>query len=144
MTNRGSIYHEEAYAQGKMLNHDSWNFLPRKITPSDIDMCFDNGAWLLVCELSSQATKWGEIKYGQRLLYKSLTVRSRVIAALLRHNVKDRQIDTLKDIDSFQVMVAGKTTRVFDGEKWRRFVESFFDDPLKLYMKCCEGSKYEN
>src|SRR5687768_15001960 len=114
---RGAIYNEQAYAQGKMLDHSEWKLLPRKITPSDIDMCFDNRGWLLLCELSSKTPNWSDIPKGQFWLYKSMTAKSRTIAALLKHNVKDRQIDTLNDIQSFQVMLAGgRTTEVFKGE----------------------------
>jgi hypothetical protein len=141
---RGAIYNEQAYAQGKMLDHVSWNgILPRCITPSDIDMAFDNNGWILSCELSSKSTDWGQLSKGQLLFYKAFTAKSRTMAALLKHNVpKDRKIDTLADIESFQVMLAGgKITEVFNSTHWKRFVESFFESPSELHVRCYESCK---
>lgn len=141
---RGAIYAEQAYAQGKMLNNSAWNgMLPRNITPSDIDLVFDNNGWQLLCELSSQTSNWAELKRGQRLLYQGLTIKHRTIGVLLKHSVpKDRQIDTLKDIDSFQVMISGgRITEIFGGERWQRFVEQFYESPVRLHISCYESTK---
>jgi len=54
---RGEIIAEQAYAQGKMLDHSGWTgFLPRNITPSDIDMVIANGQSMMLIEWSSRSS----------------------------------------------------------------------------------------
>jgi hypothetical protein len=128
----GHIFAPEAYAQGKMLDSSSWHGkLPRGITPSDIDLVFDNNGKCLFCELSRHCTEWPQIECGQRWLYESLVKRGHV-AVLLKHSAPlDRPIDTLKDIESFSVMHLDMTGRIsfsaiYSGSHWVRFVDKFY------------------
>lgn len=142
MNGRGSIYAEAAYAQGKMLDHSSWNsILPRLITPSDIDMAIDNRGEILFIEVSSSTPNWYEIPKGQRRLYESLLRNStgNQAAALVRHSVpKDRQINTRTDIDEFSIMAnvsprTPKTSDIFHGnERWQEFVTKWIEDAGRI------------
>jgi len=160
-TPRGSIYAEEAYALGKMLDHSSWQHprpgdepLPRRITPSDIDMTatggmlsavpivFDNRGKIVLGELSSHAREWHELNPGQRWTYESLLNSSPHCAVLCHHSVRTeerRLIDTRYDIDSFQVRINDHgiiTLPVVRGNKankaWQRFVLGWYRDPVMM------------
>lgn len=139
----GAIYSERAYALGKMLDHSSWyGTLTRKITPSDVDMLFDNAGKIMLCELSSAVSSWSEVQIGQRWLYQSFIKDQPHCAVLCRHNVdpsSGRQINTRFDIQSFQVMVwehEQVLSRVYDGNHyWQRVVELWVnhqDGPAKI------------
>lgn len=145
---RGAIHTEAAYAQGKMLDNSSWN-LPRKITPSDFDCVFDNGGRLVLAEFSSSCSEWGELKYGQRLAYESAIKGTHNLAALCKHGVPpDRQINTRNDVDSFQVMfcVAGDLvlSPLFDGNRWGRFIESWFSSPYRVVAGLIEARRLQD
>ena len=139
---RGAVYCEQAYAQGKMLDNSEWNGLPRKITPSDLDLCFDNNGWLLLCELSSESTEWQMLQRGQRMLYESFVRRGQMAAALLKHSVpQSRQIRTCSDIEHFQVMFFRERITcgpVWPGHLWGRFVQKWYDNPRRLLDSCEE------
>ena len=139
MAGAGAIIAEQAYAQGKMLDHSEWNsFLPRGITPSDIDAVVANGQHVLFWELSSQHTTWANVSKGQRRLAKDLVLGSNGNhwAALVKHSVpKTRTIRTVTDVDSFAVMFLGfdggiQCTNAIDaspnGAVWARFVREFY------------------
>jgi hypothetical protein len=143
----GTILHEQAYAQGKMLDHSGWSGkLPRKITPSDIDFVFDNRGSFLFGELTKDDLGWAGLNTGQQMLYQHLLNGTSWIAVLCHHSVpSDRQIDTYADIDSFIPMIwaNGKmyqAERFVGVERWQKFVISWFDDPLKIYKWLCEHS----
>ena len=130
----GEIYSELAYAQGKMLDASGWSgFLPRRITPSDVDHVFDDWGAMLFAEFSSQHKKWSELDDGQVWMYQNLVKGSNnAIAALCKHSVPTtRQINTKNDVDSFHVMSAVngmiKTSCVYDGARWPGFVLSWYD-----------------
>lgn len=137
----GAIYCEEAYAQGKMLDHSEWQGkLPRSITPSDIDQIFDNDGKLLACEWSRSNLRWNELTRGQRDTYMAV-VKSGHMAALLKHSVpRSRKIKTRTDVESFQVIYLaanGKPaiTDVIDGYLWPIFVDEWYRDPyLRLEL----------
>ena len=127
---RGRILVEEAYAQGKMLESRSWyGLLPRKITPSDIDMVIDNNGRILFVEFDSNTAAWDGITRGQRRLYENIVLNGsgKHFAACCRHNVKDRRIDTLHDVLEFQLMYMRgdslNVSSIYDGSKWRRAVQ---------------------
>ena len=110
MTERGNILVEEAYAQGKMLNHAAWCKgewkMPRNITPSDIDFAIDNDGKVLFCELNSSESEWAKLGLGQRLLYRNLIFNSAHLSVLCKHSVpKTKKINTRHDVESFQVLV---------------------------------------
>lgn len=128
---KGSIMCEMAYAQSKMLDHSSWNNLPRGITPSDIDCVFANGHQMLFTEISSTWKEWQNLKYGQRRVYEDLIVQlPNSLAALAFHNVPwKQQIDTKNDIISFAIMlnIDGLVcTSSHVVGSWPRFVEEFY------------------
>lgn len=133
---RGSIYCEQAYAQGKMLDNSKWK-LPRNITPSDIDIVFDDTQHgrVLFVELTSSHTTWNTVSTGQRLLYSGLVIRgcNRVFASLAKHTVPiNLQIDTRNDITHFQVMyyaslLGWATSQVYTGDLWPEFVDAFYE-----------------
>lgn len=139
---RGAICHQQAYAQGKMLDHSGWSgLLERKITPSDIDMVVESGGYFVFAELSSRYASWREISIGQRRLYHSLIVNNpgRHVCVLLKHSVKSsRQIRTDKDIDSASLwamdrQAEGRIDEFFvsleNCERWRRMLAFFVKEP---------------
>ena len=132
----GKIVCEEAYAQGKMLNHESW-LLPRGITPSDIDAVFDDGLHgrTLFVELTKSTSTWSAVSAGQRRLYWAIVARGHgnAIASLCLHAVPSHlEIDTRNDIVKFQVMYFASlfgcaTSPVYEGKLWPRFVDDFYN-----------------
>ena len=135
---RGSIFVEEAYALGKMLDHSTWQ-LPRCITPSDVDMGFDNNGAVLFCEMSSSCSSWAEVKRGQRLFYQN-SIRERAhCAALCKHSVDitdNRRINSQLDVESFDLMLwdhGPVCCGVIVGNNlWQRFVQHWYIDPVWL------------
>lgn len=135
---RGAVYNEARYRQG--YDHSEWNeFLPRRITPSDIDVVFDNAMHqrAMFCDYSAQAAIWSEKSRGQQLLYQSLLLGSeyRHVAVLCSHSVPPgKPIRSLTDVDTFHVMRRGKVgveffpdaRRPYGRELWRSFVASFY------------------
>ena len=148
MADRGGIRNVEAYARGKMLDHSSWQKgikLPRSVTPSDIDIVFDNAGWLLHCEVSSKHTRWEELAKeakGQALLYENLIFQTSNCAALCRHSVplsERRAINSREDINAFQLMLYAPRSGVVyspvykGGARWNDFVHSWFGQPKDLH-----------
>lgn len=131
---RGSILVEQAYAQGKMLDHSSWR-LQRNITPSDVDLVVDSNGACLFAELSSQNQEWCQLRSGQRRLHEALIRGGPHISALCFHTVSaTNQINTVSDITSFQLMLWDHKViilEIWDGERWPSFVEKFVADPLR-------------
>lgn len=144
----GKILSEEAYAQGKMLDNSEWgDVLPRGITPSDVDLVFDNKRHLLVCEVSRITNRWEEIATGQREMYSSIVLRDRAMAAIVKHSIPvDRQIKTASDIESFSVMFKTQYggisfTETFPGTGWVGFVKKFYRDFCGLRKELEESSE---
>jgi len=137
----GSVILEQAYALSKMLNNKSWHGLLRSgITPSDIDLpyipvVFGSFARTILCDLSNSYRQWSEAPTGQHRLYRELTTSAPHIAVLCHHNVTPemgRKIDTLYDIDSFQVMLEDfgfVYSKLFEADDWQPFVERWVNDP---------------
>ena len=135
---RGSVRHAARYKQG--YDHSSWaSVLPRKITPSDIDVVFDNllHGRQLFCEFTSREALWTEKAHGQRVLYQQIlrTTNYSSACVLCFHSVPSHLlIDSLKDVNSFHVMrcVDGEVVytpgdkRTFHGSLWTDFVKSFY------------------
>jgi hypothetical protein len=133
----GRIMLEEAYAASKMLDNSGWNGLLRnKITPSDIDhpavdMCFDNCGSILFADFSINCDGWKQLAgrlRGQCWLYESIIKHGPHCAVLCKHSVTPemaRHIDTLRDVERFQVMVwdfEPVLSAVYDGAWWQAFV----------------------
>lgn len=125
---RGSIFVEDAYAQGKMLDHSGWDgALTRAITPSDIDMAFDASGKIIFVELSSSCVEWRQIDTGQRLLYERAITGTLHCACLCKHAVPiSQQINSRNDVMSFQIMIWNQGpiySPIVSGNKWAGFVE---------------------
>ena len=135
---RGEIRNKARYFQG--FNHCSWaNVLPRNITPSDIDVVFDNArnARQLFCEYTSNGELWTDKPYGQRCMYmQALQTNNYANACVLcSHSVPaNQEIDSMRDVDSFHVMrrVYGKVkyfpseTAPYSGADWVEFLKAFY------------------
>ena len=126
---RGVVLSEDAYAQGKMLDHSEWfGRLPRGSTPSDIDMVYDNASKVLYCELNRNFEHWMQVNRAQRWMYENILIGSENCSVLLRHDVGiDRKIKTASDIISFHPIVWSNNfiiaSRIFYGSShWQRFV----------------------
>lgn len=138
MFKRGGVYNEARYRQG--YDHTAWaSILPRRITPSDIDVVFDNMMHQrsLFCEFSAECVLWKQKKLGQRLSYQQQVMGSQYkhCAVLCNHEVPpERAIRSLDDVLSFHVMKRSGSkvvflpdeNRAYGGELWRSFVQSFY------------------
>lgn len=147
---RGAIYAPAAYAQGKMVDHSSWQrgdwVLPRKITPSDIDFTFlpdqsqfvlDNNGSLIYGELTRGFANWLNVRYGQRLLYENCIRHGPHCAVICQHNVPTtEQIDSRSDVLAFQVMVFDfkfvRTEVYTDNLRWQNFIKAWFVNLLRV------------
>lgn len=144
---RGEIYDEQAYAQSKMLDHSGWeSLLPRNITPSDIDEVFDNNGFIILREISRHHSEWKHLQQGQRRLFENLVKNAphKHVAILWTHDVpKDKQIDTVKNVASFQLMfgrrlapnhpnVLVKVMPVQPGTELVDFVTSWYRNPTSV------------
>lgn len=130
----GSVILEEAYALGKMLDHSGWNGLLRDhITPADIDipgvpMVFDNKGAIIFADLTRSYLSWDKVLVGQWLLYEALAHHGPHCSILCKHSVTPqtgRKINTLLDVEQFQVMVwdfEPVLSPVYDGTRWQHFV----------------------
>lgn len=135
-TTRGRIHCEQAYAQGKMLDNSRWSsILPRKVTPSDVDLVFDNAGQIVFAELSRHKDNWRHIAYGQWKLYQNLIQNTGHVAVLLKHGVDGQYaIDTAVDVEHFQLMVWDFKRRCFaysrliGGDAWVQFIARWFED----------------
>lgn len=142
MRRRGAVYAEQAYAQGKMLDHSAWQ-LPRKITPSDFDCVFDNAGRIVFAEFSSSKEDWRQIDFGQRKAYISAIQRAPHVAALCKHSVPGNMlINSRDDVERFQIMF-GKgegvfTTEVCSGDRWPRLIEAWFASPDSVTRSLCK------
>lgn len=148
MNERGAIRTEDAYALGKMLDNSAWaGCLPRSITPSDMDLIFDNGGHIIFGEMSSTHTEWNSVDRGQLILYENAIKDSPHCAALCKHSVRpeeNRPIDTHTDVTGFQLMLHDYGfvfTPVYQGNQvWQNFVLDWFSEPLNVRRKLI--SKY--
>ncbi len=138
MERRGEVKHRARFAQ--QIEHNGWcDILPRNITPSDIDVVFDNMmlARMLFCEFSSAVSIWGGKPVGQRYAYQQLlkTNNYQNGCVLCRHDVPVGQnVNSLRDVVSFHLMRANRglvyflpsETEPFHGSIWVDFVKSFY------------------
>lgn len=131
----GRIIVEQAYAQGKMLDHSGWD-LPRG-SLSDMDAIvtqhgiiqnstfMDNNGRMLFIEFSSKHKHWAYLDEGQRRGYASIVRigKGQVFAALAYHQVPiNKQIKSAVDVISYQLMYwDGHRIQygdIRDGEDW--------------------------
>lgn len=132
----GSIILEEAYALGKMVECSAWNGLLRDhITPSDIDLCFDNNGSVIFVDLSVSYDRWDIALAGQRRMYAAIIAGGPHCAVLAKHSVTPslgRKIDSLHDIESFQAAVWDSgfvKSPVWSGSRWQEFVQAWVNTP---------------
>ena len=146
---RGAIHNRDAYAQGKFVDCSGWanrekygdSVLPRNITPSDIDVVFNPGTFMLdnaghvMCiELSSSINIWSQASRGQYLAAQSLVKagQGKIASAIAFHRTPvDQDIDLRESVESFSLMYFAPPTYacsdVFVGnERWQRFVLAWF------------------
>jgi hypothetical protein len=146
----GRILIEAAYAAGKMLDNSGWNGLLRdKAMPSDIDhpavgWCLDNRGSILCADFSISCDSWEQLARtlkGQRWLYESLIRYAPHCAVVCKHSVAPemrRPIDTLRDVERFQVMVwdfEPVLSPIYDGVYWQSFVVKWMNEetgPLSI------------
>ncbi len=142
-TTRGAVYNKPAYLLSKNLDHSGWGtLLPRKITPSDVDCVFDNYMAAILVELNSHLTQWVDLDTGQTWTYQGLIHKHmKRVAVLATHSVRPEVkdfIDTVQDVESFQVMLwddGFKVSEVFHGnDRWQKFVVGWYapNGPEKL------------
>jgi hypothetical protein len=133
MISKGAIYAEQAYAQGKMLDHSEWfSILPRGITPSDIDMVLDNRGRMIFVELTTKYEMFEDLSTGQRILHEGLAKCGKHVSVLGWHDVpSSRQINTFSDISKVSLMFAcdGKiaTLNGFTNFDWQVLVKWWFN-----------------
>jgi len=138
MERRGEVRYRDRFSQ--QIEHNGWcDVLPRSITPSDIDVVFDNMrlARTLFCEFSSAVSVWGGKQNGQRYLYQQLlkTNNYKNGCVLCRHNVPvERNVNSFNDVVSFHLMRANagrvyympSEEEPFPGTLWVDFVKAFY------------------
>lgn len=127
----GRIIVEQAYAQGKMLNHSGWS-LERGITPSDVDFVIEASGCFLFAEFSRDCDSLACLSRGQQLMYRRLASKSEHdLVVVCSHSVpRDQIIDSQADINSGTVYFdAGKRSLQIDNEGWQWMVASWSKDP---------------
>lgn len=128
----GTLYCPEAFARGKMMQSDKWaGYLPRGITPSDIDLYFDNDGQLLICEINTHTCRWADLPAGQRRGYESFVKRGLLaVCCQVRLPEPPQNICTFSDVIRFQFMRLElgyiQPSKIFDGSKWPSFVRCWF------------------
>lgn len=130
---RGKIFAAEAYAQGKMFDNSTWGcHLPRKITPSDIDLVIDNNGRFLFCEYKCDISRFSDLSIGQHIMYQNLVKNGdgNHFAACVRHVKPEQgvQINTVTHVLTFQLMMKLEDGRlvvspVYQGSQWIRAVK---------------------
>ena len=127
---RGAILVEQAYAQGKMLDHTSWR-LVRGISPSDIDFVIESGGNFGFVEFSKNFKSIEQLNHGQKLLYERLISRLRKsdFVGLAYHNVpEERSIDTCRDVISAEIYTQLGNFSV-NQEQWEEFITTWTRSP---------------
>lgn len=137
---QGRIMVEQAYAQGKMLDHSGWS-LARGITPSDIDFTIEASGQFLFAEFSRNCGSTDCLKKGQAMMYRRLCSKSdHNLVVVCSHSVEpDRAIDSRTDVESCTIYFdAGKRTLSGDNNTWQWLVESFTGDPERTIAELRE------
>ena len=142
---RGAILVEQAYAQGKMLDHTSWR-LVRGISPSDIDFVIESGGNFGFVEFSKNFKSIEQLNHGQKLLYERLISRMRKsdFVGLAYHNVpEERSIDTCRDVISAEIYTQ-RGNFSLNQEQWEEFIATWTDNPAcGINHILPRGKKYE-
>lgn len=137
---QGRIMVEQAYAQGKMLDHSGWS-LARGITPSDIDFVIEASRQCLFAEFSRDCESVDCLRKGQAMMYRRIASKSsQDLVVVCSHSVEpDKVIDSRNDVESCTIYFdAGARTLSGDTDTWRWLVESFTGDPERTIAKLRE------
>ena len=135
----GEIYHEQAYAQGKMIESANWGRMTRGITPSDVDLVWDNRGYILFCEFTRREFPHSSMKKGQFLLYQALVKNcpDKHVFALCKHNAPlDRKICSKRDVKQFELMTyknGHEEWKTFEGDMWPVAVELWLTEPHGVF-----------
>ena len=142
---RGAILVEQAYAQGKMLDHSSWR-LVRGISPSDIDFVIESGGNFGFVEFSKHFKSIEQLNHGQKLLYERLISRIHKsdFVGLAYHNVpEERSIDTCRDVISAEIYTQ-RGNFSLNQEQWEEFITTWTESPVYgINHILPRGKKYE-
>jgi hypothetical protein len=128
---QGRIMVEQAYAQGKMLDHSGWS-LARGITPSDIDFVIEASRQCLFAEFSRDCGSINCLKKGQAMMYRRIASKStHDLVVVCNHSVEpDKVIDSRTDVKSCTIYFdAGARTLSGKTDLWQWLVESFTGNP---------------
>jgi hypothetical protein len=138
-TSGGRILSEQAYAQGKMLDHGNWK-LARGITPSDVDFVVESGGCFLFAEFSRGCGSFDCLSKGQRMMYARLASRRSDIVVVCQHSVpSDRAIDTLADVEAATVYFdGGECSVLIDNSHWQVIVEHWAESPAQVVEGLCK------
>lgn len=97
----GRIMVEQAYAQGKMLDHSGLN-LHHGISPMDFDSVIERNGYFLVVEFTRKEPSWDNLDTGQYRAFREAVKKPGFLLILARHSVPQSQaIETHKDVDEF-------------------------------------------
>lgn len=138
----GRIIHPEGYARSKRnLDHHGWYLLLDAGTPGDIDFYYGNFGWRrgLYGELSNTYDCWQDLGRdralkGQHISYQEHIMRGGTCCSVLCVHKNKKVIDTIEDIESFQIMVWDFAcqqpvySEVFKGSRWKGFLLQWNDD----------------
>jgi hypothetical protein len=133
----GIIYNPDLYSKTQNMSSAGWaGILPRHITPSDIDMIFDNRGKLLFCEYKSFDCKWEDLSTGQKALYQHIIEngvrddgKHKHSVALCYHSLPEgRDIDTRRDVISFRWIYwnNGKIVQSPIMTDWTKFIKWWY------------------
>lgn len=111
-----------------MLDHSAWNGkLKNGRSFSDIDMMLDCNGTVLLIELKLNSPRWYDLPTGQRRAYDNLVKagNGKVIVACAKITPSpDKPVNTLTDIESFQVKTHKELSQILPGSVWEKFVLS--------------------
>lgn len=126
MKTPGSIRNLSLYLQDKTLDHGAWyGRLKRGITPSDIDVVVNWGDIFLFVEFKRTGARFADLPTGQRRLLEGLVRmgKGKVFAACAKIQPEpDKPVNSLTDIQAFQVLTFNELSPVLPGSKWEEFV----------------------
>jgi len=128
----GRIMVEEAYAQGKMIDHSSW-VLDRGCNFCDVDMLLDSKGCCFWCFLERTKNR-KTLSKGQRIVFDTLSnLNGYHIAAVLRHSVDVKErINSRFDIQEAEVWFdRGQRQVLLNNEQYQRLVCAWATNPYK-------------
>jgi hypothetical protein len=135
----GKIKIEDAYAQGKMLDHSGWNgkFKQPNGQFSDVDWIYDSGGYIAFGELKYGCCRWDELPLGQLLLFKHLVRNTDHVVVLCSHSTPAHlQIDTYNAVEEYAFTFWRDSVRVqtsaFNHPPFCEWFESWNRSPREM------------